>query len=83
MAYDGVNVNDKFGLYIKKKSKDYTPRARPFILTQSHSVTVIYLYLHNGVQHVKPVCPYLQNYQHGVIHSCKPRPNPTNLYQID
>ena len=38
MTYDGVNVNDKFGLYVKKKSKDYTPspRARPFILTGSN-----------------------------------------------
>ena len=34
MTYDGVSVNDKFGLYVKKKSKVYTPRARPFILTQ-------------------------------------------------
>ena len=34
MTYDGVNVSEKFGLYVKKKSKDYMPRARPFTLTQ-------------------------------------------------
>ena len=34
-AYGGVNVSDKFRLYVKKKSKDYMPRARPFTLTQS------------------------------------------------
>ena len=51
MTYDGVIANDKFGLYVKKKSKDYMPRARSFILTQG--LEVIYLYLHNGVQHDK------------------------------
>ena len=34
MTYDSVNVNDSFGLHVKNKSKDYMPRARPFVLIQ-------------------------------------------------
>ena len=47
MLSAGVNVNDNFGLYIKK-SKDHATRARP-LLTE-----VNLPYLHNRVKHVKP-----------------------------
>ena len=79
MTYDGVNVNDKFGLYIKKKSEDYMPRTRPFILTQW--LQVIYIYLHNGVQHVKPVHIYKTI---NMVWSIRVSPGLTlGLYQID